>query len=393
MVESSDEKLRIAIINPDKCKPKKCKQECKKTCPINKQGKACIEVQPTSIICFISEPMCIGCGMCVKKCPFEAIKIINLPKGLSKEVTHRYGANTFKLHRLPTPRPGEVLGLVGTNGIGKSTALKILAGTLQPNLGNYEAAPAWKEILKFFRGSELQNYFTKLLENNLKALIKVQYVDSISKDPKIGRVIVGKRLAALDKKGILQDLIDALDLHSVLEREVQHLSGGELQRFVIGITCIQHGDIYMFDEPSSYLDVKQRLKAAKMIRSLLAHDNYVIAVEHDLSILDYLSDFICVLYGQPGAYGVVTMPYSVREGINIFLAGFIPTENMRFRDDELTFKVVESDAEKTAAIAEEQKMQKPKGYRYPPMTKTMGPFSLQVNGGQFQQGEIVVMLG
>lgn len=122
---------------------------------------------------------------------------------------------------------------------------------------------------------------------------------------------------------------------------------------MIGLTCVQHADVYMFDEPSSYLDVKQRLKAARMIRSLLHSDNYVIAVEHDLSILDYLSDFICVLYGQPGAYGVVTMPYSVREGINIFLAGFIPTENLRFRDDELTFKVVESDQEKEKAAMEE----------------------------------------
>lgn len=67
--------------------------------------------------------------------------------------------------------------------------------------------------------------------------------------------------------------------------------------------------------------------------------SYVIVVEHDLSVLDYLSDFICCLYGKPGAYGVVTLPFSVREGINIFLAGFVPTENLRFRDDSLTFKV------------------------------------------------------
>ena len=91
-----------------------------------------------------------------------------------------------------------------------------------------------------------------------------------------------------------------------------------------------------------------------MIRSLLGADNYVIAVEHDLSILDYLSDFISVLYGEPGVYGVVTMPYSVREGINIFLAGFIPTENMRFRDEELSFKVVENDQEKNAAATDEK---------------------------------------
>jgi len=110
-----------------------------------------------------------------------------------------------------------------------------------------------------------------------------------------------------------------LDLESVLERQVQHLSGGELQRFIIGLTCVQKVDIYMFDEPSSYLDVKQRLNAARMIRSLVKHNNYIICVEHDLSVLDYLSDFVCCLYGNPGAYGVVTMPFSVREGINIFL--------------------------------------------------------------------------
>jgi ATP-binding cassette subfamily E protein 1 len=139
----------------------------------------------------------------------------------------------------------------------------------------------------------------------------------------------------------------------------------------------------MFDEPSSYLDVKQRLKAAKMIRSLLVADNYVIAVEHDLSILDYLSDFVCLLYGTPGGYGVVTMPYSVREGINIFLAGFIPTENMRFRDDELTFKVVENDTDKEKAAIEEKTVFKPNSWRYPAMTKTLSSFKISIQPGQF----------
>ena len=121
------------------------------------------------------------------------------------------------------------------------------------------------------------------------------------------------------------------------------LSGGELQRFAIGVVCVRDVDVYMFDEPSSYLDVKKRLTAAHMIRSLLDGEHgfrrFVMVVEHDLAVLDYLSDYICVLYGQAGAYGVVTMPFSVRVGINAFLAGFIPTENLRFREDAMTFKV------------------------------------------------------
>ena len=149
------DKLRIAIINPDKCKPKKCSLECSKTCPVNKTGKICIEVTKADKICFISETLCIGCGMCIKKCPFQAIQIINLPKGLENQVTHRYGANSFKLHRLPTPRANEVLGLVGSNGTGKSTALRVLSGNMKPNLGRFENPPDWKEILKFFRGNEL----------------------------------------------------------------------------------------------------------------------------------------------------------------------------------------------------------------------------------------------
>lgn len=102
-----------------------------------------------------------------------------------------------------------------------------------------------------------------------------------------------------------------------MDRNVSDLSGGELQRFAIAARAMENADIYMFDEPSCYLDVKQRLKAAQVIRSLLHPKNYVIVVEHDLSILDYLSDYICCLYGTPGAYGVVTLPSSVREGINI----------------------------------------------------------------------------
>jgi ATP-binding cassette subfamily E protein 1 len=328
--------LRIAIVNSDKCKPKKCKQECKKICPINKAGKLCIEVAPTSVLCNISEELCIGCNLCTKKCPFEAIKIINLPKNLTKETTHRFGPNSFKLHRLPTPRQGQVLGLVGTNGIGKSTALQILANKLKPNLGRFDSPPEWKEILLNYRGSELQNFFTKLLEDNLKAAIKPQYVDNI---PKFVKGKLKEIIEKKDQRKVSEVLLKDLDLEKLVERDINELSGGELQRFAIMIVCMQNVDIYMFDEPSSYLDVKQRLKAARTIRSIVTSFNYNIVVEHDLSILDYLSDFVCCLYGEPAAYGVVTMPFGVREGINVFLAGYIPTENMRFREVGLSFKV------------------------------------------------------
>ena len=97
--------------------------------------------------------------------------------------------------------------------------------------------------------------------------------------------------------------MDVLELNQVSDRDISLLSGGELQRFAIGVVCVQQADVYMFDEPSSYLDVKQRLAAARTIRNLLRPDDYVIVVEHDLSVLDYLSDFICVLYGRPAVYG------------------------------------------------------------------------------------------
>ncbi|KAJ2140450.1 Fe-S cluster-binding ribosome biosynthesis protein [Coemansia sp. RSA 678] len=378
----ADKLTRIAIVSTDRCKPKKCRQECKKICPVNKMGKLCIDVWPTSKISLISEELCIGCGMCVKKCPFGAIEIINLPTSLSSEITHRYSANSFKLHRLPEPRAGQVLGMVGRNGTGKSTALKILAGKMKPNLGQFSSPPDWEDIIRYFRGSALQNYFTRVLQDDLHALMKPQYVDNLAKitDGKVGALLKGKM-----QRENVRDMIKDLDLGDLLTRKVAQLSGGELQRFAIAMVSVQQGDVYMFDEPSSYLDVKQRLNAARVIRSLLSATSYVIVVEHDLSVLDYLSDYVCILYGVPSAYGVVTMPYSVRDGINIFLHGKIPTENMRFRQEELTFKIVEQ--------TDEHEIQRHRDSSYPSMTKTLGNFKLTVEAGDYSDSQIVVLLG
>ncbi|KAF4475738.1 translation initiation factor rli1 [Fusarium agapanthi] len=381
----SDKLTRIAIVNSDKCRPRKCRQECKKSCPVVRSGKLCIEVQPDSKLAFISESLCIGCGICPKKCPFDAITIINLPTNLESQVTHRYGPNSFKLHRLPMPRPGQVLGLVGTNGIGKSTALKILSGKLKPNLGRHDNPPDWEDVIKHFRGSELQNYFTKLLEDDLKAVVKPQYVDQIPRAVRGPNKTVRFLLESRASLGNTEQVANVLELNHIMDRDINHLSGGELQRFAIGTVSVQKADVYMFDEPSSYLDVKQRLSAASIIRSLLRDNGYIIVVEHDLSVLDYLSDYICVLYGKPAVYGVVTLPYSVREGINIFLDGHIPTENLRFRDESLTFRIAET--------TDDFAIDKSRAFTYPKMEKTLGSFKLNIEAGDFTDSEIIVMMG
>uniref|UniRef100_A0A8C7LWI5 ATP binding cassette subfamily E member 1 n=1 Tax=Oncorhynchus mykiss TaxID=8022 RepID=A0A8C7LWI5_ONCMY len=264
----SEKNTRIAIVNHDKCKPKKCRQECKKSCPVVRMGKLCIEVTAQSKIVWISESLCIGCGICIKvKSP---VGLISMNVCFSLESMDCTCAIFHS--RLPIPRPGEVLGLVGTNGIGKSTALKILAGKQKPNLGKYDAPPDWQEILTYFRGSELQNYFTKILEDDLKAIVKPQYVDQI---PKTVKGTVGSILSRKDDSKTETIVCEQLDLTHLRERNVEDLSGGELQRFAIAVVCIQRADIFMFDEPSSYLDVKQRLRAAVTIRSLISPDRSV----------------------------------------------------------------------------------------------------------------------
>lgn len=384
-----EQRHRVAIVDAERCKPSRCNQECKKNCPANSVGKFCVEVGRESQSSRISESLCIGCGICVRRCPFDAIRIIKVPGSLAKETVHRYGLNGFKLHRLPMPRPGQVLGMLGSNGMGKSTALGILAGRLKPNFGRPDAPPDWKAIVARFRGGSLQAYFTRLLEDEMQVVVKPQFVERIPEQLKTSRV--DEVLARLDSNHLVDAVAKDLEISHLMDRKVAQLSGGELQRFMIAGICVQAPDVSLIDEPSAYLDVRQRLRAARSIRELLRSDSYVVVVEHDLAVLEYISDFVCCLWGSASGYGVITMPFAVREGINIFLAGFIPTENLRFREEPLTFRRIEQvDADVVERL---HRME------YPNLVKTLGgeegspTFRLDISAGSFASSEIIVMLG
>ena len=329
----------------------------------------------------IVESLCVGCGICVKKCPFEALHIVNLPDELEKECTHRFGLNTFKLFRLPVPSQGVVLGLIGQNGIGKTTALKILSGEIKLNLGNFENPPDWPEIITHFRGSTLQEYFQKMSEGKLRVVHKPQYVDKI---PKVVSGKVDELLEKVDERDKFKEVIKQLELESILDRTLNVLSGGELQRVAIAATICREADVYLFDEPSSYLDVKQRLEAAKAIRKLVEDEKIVIVAEHDLAVLDYLSDQICIFYGTPGVYGIVSHVHGVREGINIYLQGYIADENIRFRREPIIFHV------KPPTISWESGE---KLLKWNQMKKSYDSFTLEVEQGEVWRGEVIGILG
>jgi len=329
----------------------------------------------------IVESLCSGCGICVKKCPFKAISIVNLPDELEKECSHRFGPNTFKLYRLPTPSPGTVLGLLGKNGIGKTTTLKILSGEVKPNLGNYENPPSWSDIIRYFRGSVLQDYFQRMSEGKLKVVHKPQYVD------KIARAVsgkVGELLKKVDERGVLEDVATRLELKNIWDRPLEALSGGELQRVAVAAAICREADVYLFDEPSSYLDVKQRLEVARAIRSLKREEKIVVVAEHDLAIIDYLSDQICIFYGEAGVYGIVSHVHGVRTGINIYLQGYIPDENIRFRKEAIIFH----EKPPTISFGGGETLLK-----WDRVEKTYEGFKLVAQPGEIRKGEIIGILG
>ncbi len=373
--------VRVAVIDKDKCKPKDCGKQCYSFCPMVRTKIYAVKFDEEDKKPRIIESLCTGCGICVKKCPFQALTIVNLPEELEGECSHQYGENAFKLYRLPIPLPSKVTGLVGKNGTGKTTALKILAGEIKPNLGKFDVEPSWDEIIRYFRGSPLQEYFNKLKDGKIKVIHKPQYVDRI---PQLMKDKVFSVLERFDERKKMEDVVKALELDEILNRSTEVLSGGECQRLAVAVAVCREADVYIFDEPSSYLDVKQRLNTAKVIRSLAEDGKTVLVAEHDIAMLDYLSDQVCIIYGEPGVYGVVSHPHGVRTGINSYLEGYLADDNVRFRNEPIKFHVKPP----TSTWFSTEPL-----FSWGKLKKTYEDFMLEVEEGVINKGEVIGVLG
>ena len=381
---------RIAVIEKHKCHPDKCGNFlCIRVCPVNRMGEECIK-EGSDHKAAIDEKLCTGCGICPKKCPFGAISIINLPEELSSEPIHRYGQNGFALYNLPTPVFGKVVGIIGRNGIGKSTAIKVLSRQILPNFGRTKndgndtrdivSKEDFKEIIEYFKGTEAQSYFEKLRDGQIQISYKPQQVDQI---PKQYDGTVTDLLKRVDEKKIFDEITELLDLKNILNTNVKEISGGELQRVAIAATVMKKANVYLFDEPTSYLDIMQRMKIARFIKGLANEETAVLVIEHDLIILDYMTDMIHLMYGHEGAYGVVSGVKTTKNGINVYLSGFLKEENVRFRDHAIKFNPSAILKQKSDYVLTE----------WSALEYKVGKFTLKVDDGKVNHGDVIGTLG
>ena len=370
--------MRIAAVLQDRCQHRKCNKECINFCPKMRTGVEAIVIGEKGKP-IISEELCAGCGICVNKCQFEAIKIIGLADELKTEMVHHYGENAFRLYRLPVPKKGVVTGILGPNGIGKTTAIKMLSGIEIPNLGNYQDPPSKDEVLQHFAGTELYDYLHSIYKGSIRTATKPQYVDKL---PQATAGVVRDLLSKVQERMSIAEAAEMFELTDVLDRELNKLSGGELQRVAMAATMMKDADVYFFDEPSSYLDIYQRVKMARQIKRLSA-EKQVVVIEHDLAILDFLADNVNVVYGTEGAYGVFTLPRQVRTAINVYLDGYLPEENIRFRDRPIEFASSPPRSDwNTGNLLE-----------YDTLEKDFKEFRLKVNGGSIRIGESIGIVG
>ncbi len=373
--------MRVAVLLEDRCQPKKCNAECWAFCPPVRNGIECIVLDDSSGKPLISEPLCIGCGICVVKCPFEALIITNLPEELEGEMTHRYGENGFRLFRLPSPRQEQIVGILGPNGMGKSTAINLLSGSLRPNLGDWTIqGKDWAEIVESFPRGELRDYLSMVAQDGVKIAVKPQYIDKL---PKIFQGEVVELLKRVDDRDELAHYAELLAIDHLLNRRLDKLSGGELQRVAIAATLLKEADVYFFDELSSYLDIHERLRIVRIIQGMVARGKRILVFEHDLAILDVLCDLIHIVYGERAAYGIFTPPRSTRDAINAYLDGYLPEENVRIRDKPIQFLRGRVRGEEVGSPI----------LQWGDMEKTLGEFHLKTGKGEVRSAEVVGVVG
>jgi ATP-binding cassette subfamily E protein 1 len=313
-----------------------------------------------------------------KKIPNDAIEIVPLPSE-GGTLVHQYGENGFRLYNLPALESGSVVGLLGRNGIGKSTALRIVAGQLKPNLGQTGNRLDWNDIVTSFRGTALQTHFEGLANDEITVGYKQQRVDEVESDA--DRSV---RELLTNRAGDTERLVDEFAVETLLDRSLEELSGGERQRVAIADTLATDADLYLFDEPSSFLDAEQRLDLARKIRECVQEENATaIVVEHDLATLDLLSDSVHVLYGEPGGFGVVSQQLSPRNGSNQFLDGQLVEENVRIRDHSIEFPTPSEHSQERGRVV----------FEYPALETSFDDFSLSVEPGQIHERDVVGIVG
>ena len=370
--------MRVAVLLEERCKPnsnafaylKKYSEMCE---------RECIQVEGSK--CKILEAACPVCFTRAKHCPDGAVKIINLPEELDTDLTHSYGENAFRLFRLPSPRQEQIVGILGPNGIGKSTAINLLSGTFRPNLGDWEnSSPDWDEVISTFPRGELRDYLGMVSTGEVSIAVKPQYIDKL---PRIFDGEVRELLARVDDRGEIEYYTELMGISHILDRKLGDLSGGELQRVAICATLLKEADVYFFDEPSSYLDIYERMRMVGVVRELAEKGKRVLVVEHDLAILDVLCDLIHVIYGERSAYGIFTPPRSTRTAINAYLDGFLPEENVRIRDKPIQFLRGRNRGEEVGTPI----------LKWGDIEKTLGDFSLTTGKGEVKSAEVVGVVG